>query len=359
MIKANPKVAIVYDRVNKFGGAERVLLSLRKLFPESVLVTSVYEPNGASWADGWEVRTSFLQNIPWARKHHEWFALLMPFAFESLDLSEFDLIISVTSEFAKNLVTNSNQLHICICLTPTRYLWSHTNEYARGKFSFLKRIAFSHLRIIDYVAAQRPQKMIAISQRVADRIKLYYGREAKIIFPSLSLPQNKLLKRTVKNYYLVVSRLVSYKRVDLAISACIKLKRHLHIVGIGSEGMNLLALTKNNPYIHFEGAVSDEKLTKLYLGARALICPQEEDFGLVGLEAGQLGVPVISYKNSGVSEVVAQNKTGILFEAQTAKSLESAMIKFEKQVWDEVKIKRHALAFSEKKFHKELLHEVQ
>lgn len=357
-MKKKLKVAIVYDRVNKFGGAERVLLSLRQLFPDSVLFTSVFDKQAAAWVGDWEVRTSFLQKIPFANKHHEWLALLMPLAFESLDLSGFDLIISVTSEFAKNIITTPDQRHVCYCLTPTRYLWSHTREYSKGSLFLVKQFLFSHLRRIDYLSAARPQKMIAISGRVRDRIHQYYGRSAKVIYPPLTLLTSEK-KRNRRDYYLVVSRLVPYKRIDLAISACIRYKRHLHIVGTGSQGVKLFELAGNSPYIHFDGSVSDDKLNQLYQKARALICPQDEDFGLVSLEAQAHGVPVISFANSGIAETIIERKTGVLFAAQTAVSLGRALKTSESIPWDPKTIVRQARKFNEKRFWREFKDAVQ
>ena len=179
------KVALVYDRVNKWGGAERVLLTLHEMFPEAPLYTSVYNPETAKWAEVFpKVYTSFLQNIPFAKTHHEWFALLMPLAFEQFNFSQYDLVISVTSEFAKNIITSVNTKYICYCLTPTRYLWSGYDVYFRNRY--FKSIAtpiINYLKKIDKLGAERPDVMVAISTEVQRRVKKYYGREAKIIFP--------------------------------------------------------------------------------------------------------------------------------------------------------------------------------
>ena len=351
-MKKIPRVAIVYDRVNKFGGAERVLLALRELYPDSVLFTSVHDPAGAPWASDWEVRTSFLQCIPFARRHHEWFALLMPWAFESLDFTGFDLVISVTSEFAKNILTSPEQKHICYCLTPTRYLWSHTREYGRGRMSAIKQVLFSYLRPIDLDASQRPDQMLAISSVVQSRISKYYRRRSNVVYPPTTLlPRKRQKKRG--NYYLVVSRLVPYKRIDLALEVCKRSRRHLHIVGVGSDAIRLLELAADSPYIHFEGEVDDRKLSELYSGARALICPQEEDFGLVSIEAQAHGTPVVSYARSGVAETVLDGKTGILFTEQTESGLLSALAASDKAKWNEKTIRSRALKFNKEAFQRE------
>lgn len=179
------KVAIVYDRVNKWGGAERVLLSLHEMFPKAPLYTSVYDKKNAKWAKVFpQVHTSFLQYIPFTKSNHEFLAPLMPLAFESFNFDNYDLVISVTSEFAKNIKTNSKTLHVCYCLTPTRYLWSHYEEYFQNKIlKFFTKPVISILRKWDKKAAYRPDVMFAISTEVQQRIKKYYNRESEIIFP--------------------------------------------------------------------------------------------------------------------------------------------------------------------------------
>lgn len=180
------KTALVYDRVNKWGGAERVLLVLHEMFPDAPLYTSVYNPQNAQWAKVFpKVYTSFLQRVPFAKSHHEWFFSFMPLAFENFKFHEYDLVISVTSEFAKGIITSPKTKHICFCLTPTRYLWSGYDNYLRSKvLKVITKPLISYLRAYDRIAAQRPDIMIAISTEVQRRIKKYYGRESKIIFPS-------------------------------------------------------------------------------------------------------------------------------------------------------------------------------
>src|SRR5581483_144686 len=306
------KVAIVYDRVNKFGGAERVLLALHKIFPKAPLYTSVYDPKRAVWAKKFpKVHTSFLQQIPFAKNNHELFPLFMPFAFSRFNFNNYDLVISVTSEFAKNI--NTKGVHICYCLTPTRYLWSHEDEYFKNKF--LKRLLYpfiSYLKYMDKRASRKPNIMIAISTEVQKRIKKYYNREPQIIFPPVELKDSKkkkLINPTTKTgskdfqflrekrYYLLVSRLVSYKKVDLAIRAFNKLNLPLVIIGTGREEKKLTKIANKNVY--FIGNVSDNELVHYYKNAKALIFPQEEDFGIVAAEAGMFGLPVIAYKGGG------------------------------------------------------------
>ncbi|MEP7167661.1 MAG: glycosyltransferase [Candidatus Woesebacteria bacterium] len=345
------KIAFVYDRVNKFGGAERVLLALRTQFPNSVLFTSVYDDQSASWVGDWEVRTSFLQRIPFAKNHHEWFGWLMPLAFETLDFSGFDVIISVTSEAAKGIITNPNQIHICYCLTPTRYLWSHTHEYEKGNFGWVKRLFFTKLREWDYIAGQRPDKMIAISEHVAKRIHKYYKREVDhIISPPVNVVKKEMERARSQDYFLIVSRLVPYKRVDLAIQSCLKANQKLVIVGTGNDEARLRTIAQGSDLIAFTGFVSEADLGSYYQSAKALLCPQEEDFGIVSVEAQSFGIPVISYSDSGVAETIIPKKTGLLFTQQTVSSLEQALLEYEQMSWDHTQIRESISRFDERHF---------
>ena len=351
------KVAIVYDRVNKWGGAERVLLAFHEIFPKAPLYTSVYDPTNASWAKVFpEVVTSFLQKIPFARSHHEFFAPLMPFVFESFDFSDFDLVISVTSEAAKGVKTGGKTLHICYCLTPTRYLWSGYNEYFKdGAFKSVTKPIVSYLRRWDKKAASRPDKIIAISSEVQKRIKKYYQRDSKIIFPPVELSTKRFID-SKRKYYLVVSRLdYGYKKVDLAIRAFNKLKIPLVIVGTGREERKLKKMAKSN--IFFAGKVSEEELHRLYSAARALIMPQEEDFGIVSIEAQSFGIPVIAYKKCGALDTIIPGKTGLLFDNQTIDSLEESVKLFEKKdnTIKSIDCINNAKRFSKGRFEKEFV----
>src|SRR3989337_1629704 len=213
------KTAIVYDRVNKWGGAERVLLALHEMFPDAPLFTSVYSPEKATWAASFsEVTTSFLNKIKYLRTRNQLIPYLMPIAFETFDFTGYDLVISVTSEAAKGIITKPPTLHVCYCLTPTRYLWSHYKEYFKGgTFKDITRPLVSYLRAWDKIAAQRPDEMIGISTAVQARIKKYYGRESELIYPPVEIKKfeepNRKSEKKKFNYYLIVSRLVKYKKV--------------------------------------------------------------------------------------------------------------------------------------------------
>ena len=357
------RVALVYDRVNSWGGAERVLLALSKIFPEAPLYTSVYNPKRAGWAKSFpEVIPSFLQRIPLARSRHDLFPFLMPLAFESFDFSQFDLVISVTSEAAKGIVTKPGTRHICYCLTPTRYLWSGYTQYFRGAFrKVIGSLFVKYLRGWDIVAAQRPDVIIGISNEVCRRIKKYYGRDSKLIYPpvELKVPQVEReyyrkaarFSSKARGSYLVVSRLVPYKKVDLVIEVFNQMNNRLVVVGDGSERNKLKSKAGKN--IKFVGNVSDEELASYYLNCKALIFPQEEDFGIVAVEAQLAGRPVIAYKGGAAIETIIENKTGVFFEEQSAKSLSEAIIKFEKMTFDPKGCIENADRFSFEKFKQE------
>lgn len=360
------KVALVYDRVNKWGGAERVLLALHEIFPDAPLYTSVYNPNFSSWANVFpKVVPSFLQKIPFAKNWHEGFGWLMPIAFESFSakggFDEYDLVISVTSEAAKGIITKPGTLHICYCLTPTRYLWSGYDIYFKNPIlRSLSKPVVLYLRKWDKVAAQRPDVMIAISLEVVKRIKKYYGREAAVIYPPVKLAYSPACrtgreKRTTdskKKYYLVVNRLVPYKKAEVVMEAFNQLKWPLVVVGTGSEERRLKSMSKSKN-IKFVGEVTDSDLINYYQGARALIMPQEEDFGIVSVEAQAAGVPVIAYKKGGAKDTVIEGRTGLFFDQQTPECLINALYKFDKMTFDGQELLSNAKKFSKERFQTE------
>ncbi|MDP1721653.1 MAG: glycosyltransferase [Candidatus Gottesmanbacteria bacterium] len=312
------RVALVYDRVNKWGGAERVLLALHEIWPEAPLYTAVYDSAAAGWADVFTVRPSFLQYVPFAKHHHEWFPWATPMAFESFSFDDYDVVISVTSAEAKYIITKPSTLHICYCLTPTRYLWSGYEEYARS--SKLLTIMAPVLRRWDIVGASRPDYYIAISARVQARIEKYYGRSVeKVIYPPVDTDKSKV-EELSKGYFLVVSRLVSYKRIDLIIDAFNALRLPLVIVGSGHEEKLLRALASDT--ISFVSSHLTETQLHAYYGrCRAFLSAADEDFGVAAAEAQAAGIPVIAYAQSGTAEIIVDGVTGILFQEQTVQGI--------------------------------------
>lgn len=353
------KVAIVYDRVNKWGGAERLLLVLNEMFPKASLYTSVYSSKKAPWAKKFpRVVPSFLNKLSFFRDKHELLGALTPIAFESFDFSGFDLVISVASEAAKGIITKHPTKHICICLTPTRYLWSGHDEYFKNPLlRFFSRTAVRDLKKWDKKAAQRPDRIIAISTAVQERIRKYYGRKSVVIHPPVDLKGVRAPRVKKGDYYLLVSRLVPYyKKVDLVINVFNEMGKKLIVVGTGNMLRSLRRTAKKN--IRFVGEVTDRKLIGYYKGARALVHPQEEDFGLVAVEAQSFGVPVIAYKKGGALDTVNE-KTGMFFEKQQKDNMIKAVQKFEGRKFNKSQIKKNASKFSKKNFKEKLKKEIR
>lgn len=352
------KVALVYDRVNKFGGAERVLLALHEIWPEAPLFTSVYHSKGAPWAKDFQVIPSFLQKFPWARTHHEFYPFLMPLAFEGFTFDDFDVVISITSEFAKGIITKPKTLHICYCLTPTRYLWSGYWDYFSSTARQLASLpAISYLRRWDQIAAQRVDEYLAISENVKRRIKKYYGRNSAVIYPPVDTEKFKIknakCKIEIKNskFFLVVSRLVPYKRVDIVIEAFNQLGLPLKVIGDGMSRVSLQKIAKKN--IEFLGQnLTDKKVLRYYQDCQALVFAGREDLGLVSLEAQACGRPVIAFMGGGLPETVIEGETGIFFEKQTPDSLIKSLKKFESLRFKAEDCRKQAMKFNVKIFKK-------
>lgn len=347
------KVALVYDRVNKFGGAERLMLALHSIYPDAPIYTLVHDKTTSEWANDIQIIPTFLNKVPFFRKRHELLAPIAPLAFETLDLSEFDVVISVTSSDAKSIITKPNQLHICYCLTPTRYFWSGEGEYSEDiKMKLIPDFLKSYFRSIDLLTSTRPDEYISISNEVEKRVKKYYKRDSEVIYPPIEDKFYSFNPISIHNreYFLVVSRLVPYKKVDLVIEAFNKLKFPLVIIGSGNEENILKSKAGGN--ISFLGQVEDHRLLEYYRRAKAVIFPQLEDFGLVPLEAQALGTPVIAYAGGGALETVIPGKTGYLFEEQTPNSLIDAVKKFSGRSFSPIECIENAREFNYSGFKK-------
>lgn len=365
------KVAIVYDRVNKFGGAERVLLALHEIWPDAPLYTAVYDRKRAAWASIFTVHSSFLQQYPFAKSHHELYPWLTPVAFESFTFDQYDVVISVTSAEAKNILTKPGTVHICYCLTPTRYLWSGYGEYRKnpnigvpgwvtgGLFPRLVPL----LRTWDKIASFRPDTYIAISKTVASRIGTYYKKEVeRVIYPPVETKKFNIQKsqsktEQSKSYFLYVGRLVPYKHVDLVVDACNELGVPLVVVGDGVERAPLVKRARKN--IRFLPSVTDKELAGLYQNARAFVFAGIEDFGIAAVEAQAAGIPVIAYKEGGLAEIVIHGKTGLLFNEQTVSSLVDTMNQLTQFSYDRAVCQKNAERFSGKIFKAEMKRTVQ
>ncbi len=352
------KVALVYDRVNKWGGAERLLLSLHQLFPDAPLYTSVYNPKKAPWASVFLIKTSFLQNLPFASFSHEYFATLMPLAFESFSFDEYDLVISVTSEAAKGIITKPHTFHLCYCLTPTRYLWSSYEEYfEQSLLKVLAKPVVAYLRYWDLAASSRPDAYVAISKEVKARIKKYYKKDSEVLYPPVTLSETAGKELNKKNdappsgYFLVVSRLVAYKRIEIVINACNQLKLPLVIVGSGAMELKLRSIAGRT--IFFTGNLTDDQLVGYYKNCLALVFPGVEDFGLTVLEAQLFGKPVIAFRGGGAVETILEGKTGEFFYPQTTDALVSVLKKYNASSYQTKHLKAQASRFSTSTFQDE------
>lgn len=366
------KLAVVYDRVNKFGGAERVLLAIHEIWPEAPLYTAVYNAERASWAKVFKVKPSFLQVLPGAKNHHELYPWLTPLAFETLNLDKYEVIISVTSAEAKDIITKPQTLHICYCLTPTRYLWSAHKEYLEnpglGRLNSLAKMALATLtptlRKWDLVGAARPDYYLAISETVRQRIKQYYQREVeKVIYPPVDLEKFKIRDqeseiRDENNYFLTVARLVSYKRLDIIIKAFQKLGWPLVIIGDGLAKETLVNQDSDRTYF-VSAKLTDQELVDYYQNCRAFVFAGREDFGLVAAEAQACGRPVIAFAEDGIGEVVRDKITGLLYREQSVNGLIDALRQFAKMKFNSEVCRKNAERFSTIDFKKEMRETVE
>lgn len=351
------QVALAHDHLNQFGGAEQVLSSLHKLYPTAPVYTLLY--NEALVGDifkNWNIKTSFIQKLPASQRFFKWYLSLMPAAVEDLDLSEYDLVISSCSALIKGLVLKPDTKHICYCHSPTRYLWSDTHQYAEELEQpwFVKKLlpmVLTKLRQWDQVAAQRVDHFIANSNYVARRIAKYYRRPSTIIYPPVPL-ENFKLTDNIGDYYLVVSRLRPYKRVDLAVKAFNKLSIPLKIIGVGEQYNDLKKIAKDN--IEFVGLASEQEKAHYLARCKALIFPQEEDFGITAVEALASGRPVIAYGKGGALEIVQDGVSGKFFNEQSWEALADAVIRFDHKAFNGAKLRQQAEKFSSERFGSEL-----
>lgn len=352
------KIAIVCDWLTVFAGAERVVYELHKLFPKAPIFTSLYDEKTCKMFANADIRESALKFLPFSRKLHRLYFPLMPKIFEKMDFSEFDIVISSSHSAAKGIITKPSTLHVCYCHSPMRYVWDQSHTYQKTYQSFLP-LKFLYAPILhsirqwDRLAAERVDVFLANSNYVARRIKKYYRRESKVVYPPVNLDFSSLPGKR-GNYYLAVGRLIPYKKFDLIIEAFNKLKLPLKIVGEGSMRSKLKTISKKN--IEFLGKVSDSELGKIYAGAKALIFPQIEDFGIVPLEAMSCGTPVIAFAKGGVLETVTENVSGLFFKEQTEKSLIEAVKKFEKMRWKHSDVEKSTKKFSPAHFRSNILH---
>jgi glycosyltransferase involved in cell wall biosynthesis len=350
------RAAVVHDWLTIPGGSEKVVLELLGMLPQAEVFTSVCDR--AQWREtlaGRALHTSFLDRIPKARTHYPKLLPLMNAAFESFDLAGFDLVVSSSHSCAKNVLTPPGTLHVCYCHTPMRHAWEPRfldREPIGRAGRAAARSLLGRLRRDDLAGASRPDVFVANSTHVAARIAKYYRRQARVVHPPVDIDAHLVRPRRPDDYYLVLGRIVPYKRVDLAVEACAMLGRPLKVAGSG-RGLPAVRAAAG-PGTEFLGQVSDEQLGELLAGARALLFPGEEDFGIVPVEAQAAGVPVVAYRGGGARDSVVEGRTGLFHDEQTAASLASAILELDDLRLDEDAIRDNARRFGPARFRAEL-----
>jgi len=363
--QSSPRVAIVYDRLNSHGGAEKVLQELQTLYPEAPLYTSVYDAPSVPWLDPKRtVITSWLQYVPGAKTHHQWFGWLMPFLFESFDFSEYDIIVSISSESAKGVLTQPDQLHINYMLTPTRYLWSHAAEYELQLPRLIRplaRLVFCILRAWDATAANRPDVVVPISQLVQNRVKEFYRRETRAplyppadVSPEIAAPKGA--EMLPESFFFSWGRHVAYKQFDTVIAASVYSKIPVVLAGNGPETKRLQALSRTvdaeGQYIFFVGECNDAELRWYLEKAAGSLFPQIEDFGIVILESLLSGCPAIVNEKSGAAELMTKHD-GFKISESTPRILAESMQKMRAKPWQRLDIQKRARQYAGVRFSQE------
>ena len=361
-----PKLALVIDWLDTMGGAETMLLVLHEMYPEAPIYTSVYDKKRMTKFNDCDVRTSYMQWLlpAFIRYKHVLWPVLRAHAFRQLDMSEFDLIISVSTAEAKAVKKRPDSVHICYCNTPTRYFWSHYEEFKKkfnfGPLTFAIRpfipLFVRWMRRWDLEAASRVDYFLANSTTVGKRIEKYYERESKVVFPPVNTNRFSNLKSQISNMppsgFIVWGRHVPYKRFDLAVEACTRLKLPLTVIGAGPETKKLKAMA--GPTITFAGRASDEELERIAHQSEAFLFPGEEDFGISPVEAMAAGLPVIAYKSGGALDYVTEGETGVFFEEQTVESLCGVLSSFNKSDYSQNDLANMSKKFSTEQFVRKL-----
>ncbi|MGH2448410.1 MAG: glycosyltransferase [Chloroflexota bacterium] len=355
MLDSDLKIALVHDYLNQAGGAEKVVEIFHEMFPDAPLYTSVYDRD--AMPDIWrsvDIRTTFLQRLSPRATFVRFLTPLYPTAFEQFDLREYDLVLSSTTTFAKGVITRPDTCHVCYCNNPTRFLWMYHDYLERERLPAPARallpLAATLMRPWDYAAAQRVDYFIAGSHNAARRIAKFYRREADVLQAPIDA-RSFALADEVGDYFLSVSRLQSYKRIDLAIEACNRLGVELHVIGDGPDRTRLEGLA--GPTVKLLGRLPDDAMRRELSRCRAFILPGEEDFGLASLEAQASGRPVIAYQAGGALETMVEGETGVFFSEPTVESLREALAGFE-DTFDPQTIRRHAMRFDKSSFKERL-----
>jgi glycosyltransferase involved in cell wall biosynthesis len=348
-----PRVALVHDYLNQMGGAERVLLALHDLFPAAPIYTTIAAPQRLDpRLRELDIRVSFMQRLPGVLDHHQTYLPLYPLAVERMDLREYDLVLSDSSAFAKAALARPGAPHLCYCHTPMRWAWRFADYVAGERIAPVARAALppvlARLRAWDRATARRVDRFMANSPVVAERIRACYDREAVVIPPPVEV-ERFAVSREHDGAFLVLSRLVPYKRIDLAVRACTELGLPLRIIGAGRDRARLQAMA--GPSVTFLGALPDAAVRDHLTRCRALLFPGAEDFGIAAVEAQACGKPVIAYGAGGALTTVIPGHTGLLFPDQTVPALIAALRSFRDADFDPLAIRRHAETFAPARFH--------
>jgi glycosyltransferase involved in cell wall biosynthesis len=341
------KIAVVHDNFAQFGGAERVVEEIYGMFPQASLFAALaLRECMPSRLRDVPVHTSWMQKLPRVKQYFRLYFLLYPLAMEALPLSDYDLVLSSCFAYAKGVRARRDAIHVCYCHTPARWIWNYENYSGRAPFGRLQRALLPSLmrglRLWDEGAARQPDHFVANSRTVADRIRQAYQRPAEVIHPPIDTERFHPCDER-EDYYLILSRLVPYKRIDLAVQACTQRKKRLLVVGDGPDRRALEAMA--GPSVQFLGRASDKKVEYHVSRCRALLFPGEEDFGMAPLEVAAAGRPTIAYRAGGALETIVENSTGLFFDEQTPEALGDAMETCERQQWSSQALRQHAKAF--------------
>ncbi|HEY8204454.1 MAG TPA: glycosyltransferase [Pyrinomonadaceae bacterium] len=346
------RIALVHDYFVQMGGAERVAEAIHDSFPAAPIYTTVaLQKTLSKGLRAADIRTSPMQHLPAIERRFRHYFMLYPFAVEHFDLSEYDLIFSSSSGYAKGVRRRRNAIHVCYCYTPMRWVWRYDDYVERERFGkgirAMLPLALWGLRKWDLRASRQPNYYITSSHLVARRIKKIYGREAHVIPPPIEVNRFHM-SNEIEDYYLVLSRLMPYKRIDLAIEACKRMNRRLIVIGDGPDRARLEKIADDRT--EFLGRQPDKIVNYYAARCRALLFPGEEDFGMAPLEANASGRPVIAYRGGGAVETVEDEVTGVFFDHANNKSLAEAIEKFEDRRWDQYTLRRHAEKFDRSVF---------
>ncbi len=350
------KVALVHDYLLNYGGAERVLSSLRKIYPDADIFTLLYDKRLSKYFPKEKIKVSFLDQLPsFLKKHHKFLLPILPIAVEGFDLSDYDLVISSSSVFAKGVVTNPGTTHICYCHSPARFLWDYNERYLKDEKNnvffkpFIKYLIHKS-RIWDRSSSERVDFWIANSKVTQERIKKYYKKTSVVIHPPVKHLTCKKDDIKIKDYFLVVSRLSPYKKIDIIIKAFNETGDPLVIVGGGRDKKRLKKLAGEN--VIFTDFISDSELACYYKNSKAFVMAQEEDFGIAPVEAMYFGKPVLAYKKGGAEEWLTEGKNGEFFKEQTIESLKEGIEKINRNLpnYNRSYIRESAERFNFEKF---------